>query len=337
VQLRLHQYDLQLRHTFAISRETIETQPTLIVELIDGDLHGFGEASANQFYQASVPEMIAALEAVRSLIEKTQWETPDQLWSMLAKSGLHTFPLCAVDEAAHDLWGKRHGKPVHVLWGLDANKRPLSNYTIGIDTIDVMLAKMKQYSDWPVFKIKLGTDRDLEIIRSLRESTEATFRVDANCGWTAARTLQLAPQLSELGVQFIEQPLPIEQLSEMEELLRECCLPIMADENCQVLSDVDRCFGKFTGINIKLVKCGGLTPARQMIHRARELGMQVMVGCMIESSIGIGAIAQLLPLLDYVDMDGAELLAEDVADGYQIVRGDCLLDDSPGCGATLRS
>jgi L-alanine-DL-glutamate epimerase-like enolase superfamily enzyme len=336
VQLRLHQFDLQLRHRFAISREAIETQPTLIVELVDGEFHGFGEASANRFYNASVPEMMSALENVRTLIEGTSWDTPDQLWSVLADQKLHTFPLCAVDEAAHDLWGKRHGKPVHALWGLDPIKRPVSNYTIGIDAIDVMIAKMQQFKEWPVFKIKLGTGRDLEIIKALRSHTEADFRVDANCGWTSQQTLQLAPQLKELGVQFIEQPLPIEQLSEMAALLSECCLPILADENCQVPEDVDTCAGKFSGINIKLVKCGGLTPALRMIQRARELDLQVMVGCMIESSIGIGSIAQLLPLLDYVDMDGAALLADDIATGYEIVRGDCQLDDSPGCGVALK-
>ena len=174
---------------------------------------------------------------------------------------------------------------------------------------------------WPVYKIKLGTDRDVAIVSELRKHTDAVFRVDANCAWNARETIENAPALKELGVEFIEQPLPADDWKGMEVVAHHCALPVMADESCQQESDVDRCALHFNGINIKLTKCGGLTPARRMIQKARILGLKVMVGCMTESSVGISAIAQLLPQLDYVDMDGAMLLKEDIASGVQITEG----------------
>jgi L-alanine-DL-glutamate epimerase-like enolase superfamily enzyme len=221
------------------------------------------------------------------------------------------------------------------LWGLSIDKTPASNYTIGIDTIDVMVAKLNEFPGWPIYKIKLGTDRDLEIVRELRKHTTATFRVDANCGWTADQAIAFAPELKQLGVEFIEQPLKADRWDDLRRVREQSVLPIIADESCIVESDVARCDGVFHGINIKLVKCGGLTPARRMIAEARRLGLSVMVGCMTESSVGISAIAQLLPLLDYVDMDGAVLLAEDIADGVRLDRGRCIYPDRPGSGVKL--
>ena len=175
----------------------------------------------------------------------------------------------------------------------------------------------------------------MEIVAQLREHTDARFRVDANCAWTAQQTIELSKPLSELGVEFIEQPLPADQIEQMEEVFDLSALPVIADENCLVLEDVDSCIGRFHGINIKLVKCGGLTPARKMIAQARQSELRVMVGCMTESTVGISAIAQLLPLLDYVDMDGAALLANDIASGCEIKQGVCYYPDVPGNGVTL--
>jgi L-alanine-DL-glutamate epimerase-like enolase superfamily enzyme len=198
-----------------------------------------------------------------------------------------------------------------------------------------MVAKLNEFPGWPIYKIKLGTDRDLEIVRELRKHAPATFRVDANCGWTAEQTIANAPELKQLGVEFIEQPLKADLWQEMERVKAKCVLPVIADESCIVESDVERCAGLFHGINIKLVKCGGLTPARRMISRARQLGLSVMVGCMTESSVGISAIAQLLPLLDYVDMDGAVLLAKDIASGVTVERGICRYPNENGSGVRL--
>jgi L-alanine-DL-glutamate epimerase-like enolase superfamily enzyme len=198
-----------------------------------------------------------------------------------------------------------------------------------------MVAKMNEFPGWPIYKIKLGTDHDLEIVRELRKHTQATFRVDANCGWSAEQAIRFAPELKKLGVEFIEQPLKADQWEDLKRVGQQSALPIIADESCIVEGDVKRCHGVFQGINIKLVKCGGLTPARRMIAEARKLGLSVMVGCMTESTVGISAIAQLLPLLDYVDMDGAVLLAEDVAEGVRLERGKCVYPDAPGHGLRL--
>jgi L-alanine-DL-glutamate epimerase-like enolase superfamily enzyme len=182
----------------------------------------------------------------------------------------------------------------------------------------------------------LGTPHDLEIVRELRKHTDAIFRVDANCAWTADEAIRNSPALKELGVEFIEQPLPPDRWDDMKRVYRESALPVIADESCQVEPDVERCLGHFHGINVKLVKCGGLTPARRMIQRAGQLGLKTMVGCMTESTVGISAIGQLLPLLDYVDMDGALLLARDIATGVRIERGRIHFPEENGCGVRLR-
>jgi L-alanine-DL-glutamate epimerase-like enolase superfamily enzyme len=336
MELRLHAFDLPLRHTFTISRESITSQPTLIVELIQDGVSGYGEATSNKYYGFTIERMARDLAALRPQLAGERIDDPATFWSQCQPAlNDDSFALCALDQAAHDLWGKLRGQPVWKLWGLSIEKVPASNYTIGIDAIEVMVAKMEEFAGWPIYKIKLGTDRDLEIVRELRRHTSAVFRVDANCGWTAQRAIEYAPKLKDLGVEFIEQPLPADRWDDLRQVGRQSALPIIADESCIVEGDVTRCAGVFHGINIKLVKCGGLTPARRMIAEARRLGLKVMVGCMTESTIGISAIAQLLPLLDYVDMDGAVLLAEDVAEGVRLDRGRCVYPEGPGHGLRL--
>jgi L-Ala-D/L-Glu epimerase len=337
MKLQLRPFSLPLRHTFTIARESHDVQPTLIVELEQDGLRGYGEATSNPYYGASIPEMTASLERVRPLLENFELGEPSELWNLLqTELGDQPFPLCAVDLAAYDLWGKLQGQPVYKLWGLSLEHLPLTDYTIGIDTIEKMVSKMQEFPHWPIYKIKLGTDHDIEIVRQLRKHTESIFRVDANCGWSAAETIANSHALAKLGVEFIEQPLPADQWEAMREVYAKSALPIMADESCIVESDVARCQGYFHGVNIKLVKCGGLTPARRMIDMAKLLGLKTMVGCMTESSVGISAIAQLLPLLDYVDMDGALLLAEDIATGVTIEQGRVSFPPEPGCGVHLR-
>ncbi|MDX1944124.1 MAG: dipeptide epimerase [Pirellulaceae bacterium] len=337
MRLQLHAFDLPLAHTFTISRESITSQPTLIVELSQDGQSGFGEATSNKYYGFTIERMAQDLAALRPLLERATLTDPAALWRQCQPAlAENPFALCALDQAAHDLWGKLRGQPVWKLWGLSTAHVPASDYTIGIDQIDVMVAKLNEFPGWPIYKIKLGTDRDLEIVRELRRHTEATFRVDANCGWSPEQAIAYAPELMSLGVEFIEQPLPADRWDDIRRVGQASCLPIIADESCIVESDVPRCFGAgFWGINIKLVKCGGMTPARRMIDQARRLGLSVMVGCMTESTVGISAIAQLLPLLDYVDMDGAVLLAKDIATGVRLDRGRCLYPDLPGCGLSL--
>ncbi len=336
MKLSTHTFDLPLRHTFTISRESTDVQPTLIVELNDGQHSGYGEATTNTYYGMSLEKMEQALESVREVVEAQQPLDPEQLWAEVS-GPLHDCPfaLCALDQAAYDLWGKQQGKPVHQLWDLDISQTPVSNFTIGIDSVDVMVSKLQEVPDWPIYKIKLGTPNDLEIIRQLRKHTSAVFRVDANCGWGVDETIRNSEELKSLNVEFIEQPLKADDWEGHKKVLASSALPIIADESCIHEADVAACHGHFHGVNIKLVKCGGLTPARRMIEVARELNLKVMVGCMTESTVGISAIAQLLPLLDYVDMDGAALIAEDIATGVVVERGICRYPDANGSGVKL--
>ncbi len=335
MKLELIPYNLHLKHTFTISRESHDVQPTLIVKLeLDGE-YGLGESTSNPYYGVTIPGMISAIEKKRSIIETWEFEDPIHFNAKL----LEWFPeqpfiRCALDMAAHDLFGKLEGQPLYKLWELDTQKMPLSNFTIGLDSVDVMRQKIKEMP-WPIYKVKLGTDNDLDIIKALRETTDAIFRIDANCAWDGDKTITLSHELKALGVEFIEQPMPAEDLHLMPEVYKNCALPVIADESCQVVSDVAKCAGKFHGINIKLTKCGGLTPALAMIKMADELGLKKMVGCMTESSVGISAIAHLLPLLDYVDMDGAILLKKDIADGVKLDFGKAIFPNRPGTGAEL--
>ena len=335
--LRLHQFDLPCRHPFTTSRGTTTVQRTLIVELEHRGIRGYGEAPESACYNATMEDISAVLEQARPRIEACTLDDPADFWEeMRSALGEMTFPQCALDVAAHDLWGKLLNRPVWKLWGLSLEDLPPSDYTIGMDTIGVMVEKMQEFPDFPVYKIKLGTPDDLAIVRALREHTHAPFRVDANGAWGVDETIHNAAGLKQLGVEFIEQPLPADNWDGMKKLYRESVLPVVADESCQTAPDVDRCAGCFHGVNIKLPKGGGLTPAKRMIARARELGLKVMVGCFTESTVGISAIAQLLPLLDYADMDGALLLAEDVATGVTIDQGRVKYPREDGCGVTLR-
>lgn len=336
MELILHVVPLRLRHTFTIAHGSHDLQHNLIVELRDGPHCGFGEASTVGFYHNSGHTMAASLERIRRQIEADRVDEPGAFWQRMAPLLRDdAFALCALDQAAHDLWGRRLGRPVWQLWGLDLDRLPRSDYTIGIAQVDEMVRKLREFPDFPIYKIKLGTPDDLSLVRALRAVTAATFRVDANCAWDAATTIRLAPTLRDLGVEFIEQPLPPEDDAGHCAVFAGSALPVIADESCQTEADIERCAGRFHGVNIKLTKCGGLTPARRMIARARELGLSVMVGCMTESTVGISAIGQLLPLLDYADMDGALLLADDVADGVRVgLDGRVHFPDLPGLGIT---
>ena len=339
--LRLHTFDLPLKHRFTISRGSVDVQSTFIVELEQDGRHGFGEATSNDYYGQTIEHLQSVLESLRqdlAALELSEARDPEAVWDHLhqdARLASEPFAHCALDQALWDLWGKLNDQPVWKLWGLDPQTAPSSNFTIGIDEPDVMVAKLQEEPGWPCYKIKLGTDHDVELVRRLREATDAVFRVDANCGWQPDQVVELARALKELNVEFIEQPLPADQWDAMSHIYQECPLPLAADESCQQPDDVARCQNHFHIVNIKLVKCGGLTPARRMIEQARKLGLQSMVGCMTESTIGIAAIAQLLPMLDYVDMDGANLLAKDIASGPQVIQGHCQFNDSPGAGVAL--
>ncbi|GGW30521.1 dipeptide epimerase [Arenibacter certesii] len=308
----------------------------MIISLeLDGKI-GYGEATANPYYGVTFETMQCEIEDIRQEIEQFNLQTPEAFHAFLSSKNLSNFAVCALDLAANDLYGKLMGKPLYQLWQTDNSTYPITNYTIGIGTIEKMVAKMKEVP-WPIYKIKLGTEHDVEIVRELRKHTDAIFRVDANCAWNADQTIEYAPQLKELGVEFLEQPLKAEDWVGMKKVLQHSVLPTIADESCIVEGDVEKCGSHFSGINIKLTKCGGLTPARRMITKAKSMGLKVMVGCMTESTVGISAIAQLIPQLDYVDMDGAMLLREDIADGVIIgEHGKVIFPSLGGSGITLR-
>jgi L-alanine-DL-glutamate epimerase-like enolase superfamily enzyme len=325
-------YNLRFKYPFTISRGTKTHQPTLIVCIEQFGLKGYGEAPAISYYGIPVEKMIADLELKKLLIEKFAFTEPSRFWHFLH----HLIPdnpflVCALDIAAWDLYGKLQKKPLYACWKLNISEGPITDYTIGIDTVEKMVKKM-QAKPWPIYKIKLGTPEDAIIIRALRKHTDAVLRVDANSGWNLQQALDLIPALNECGVEFIEQPLAKENLEGMRVLYEKSPIPLIADESCVFEQDVEKCQGLFHGVNIKLTKCSGLTPALRMIETARKLGMKVMAGSMNESSIGSAAIGHLLPLLDYVDMDGILLLDEDIASGLAIENGKVILSGKPGLG-----
>lgn len=336
MRLELKKFVLQLKHTFSISRESHDFQDTLIVSLTKDGKIGYGEATSNPYYRISVEHMIAEIEGIRNEIESFNFTGPEEFHRFLTQKGLGNFALCALDLAAHDLYGKLLERPLYDIWGTKPEHYPLTNYTIGIAEIDKMIAKIKE-RPWPIYKIKLGTDNDVNIVKELRNHTDAIFRIDANCAWTAEETINNAPQFRDLGVEFLEQPLRANDWEGMERVMHQSVLPVIADESCIVESDVEKCALHFNGINIKLTKCGGLTPALRMLKKAREMGLRTMVGCMTESTVGISAIAQLLPQLDYVDMDGPLLLKEDIANGVELIEGGKIIFPIlPGSGITLK-
>lgn len=336
MRLTFHTFDLQLKHTFTIAHDSRDIQQTLIVGLDDGEFSGLGEATANPYYGITIENMIAALQTVMPVIEAGNYGSAEELWA-LAHPFLkdNSFAQCALDEAAQDLFAHKRGLKLYESWGLSPDNIPMTNFTIGIDTVEKMVSKMKELP-WPIYKIKLGTNEDLRIVEELRKNTDAVFRVDANCGWTAEKTIELAPKLAALGVEFIEQPLPANDIEGMKKVFAQSSLPIIADESCIVESDVKRCHGLFHGINVKLTKCGGPTAALRMIAEAKGLGMKTMVGCMTETSVGISAIAHLLPLLDYVDMDGSLLIRNDPAAGVTFDYGKVIYAAGNGTGARLK-
>ena len=325
-------HNLKFRHPFTISKGTKTHQPTLIVELEHFGVKGYGEAPAITYYNITVEKMIEDLEKKKQVIEKFAFTEPDRYWHYLHHLlPQNPFLVCALDIAAWDMFGKLQNKKLYQLWMGDTSKNVLTDYTIGIDTIEKMVYKLKE-KPWPIYKVKVGTADDIGIVKALRENTDAILRVDANAGWDLETALKLIPDLKELGVEFVEQPLAKDNWEGMKILYKESELPLFADEACVFEQDVEKCKSHFHGINIKLTKCSGITPALRMIKKARQLDLKVMIGCMNESTVGSAAIAHLLPFIDYVDMDGPLLLEEDVATGIDYDMGKIIYSQQPGLG-----
>lgn len=332
MKVKYWQFNLPFKYPFTISKGTKTHQPTFVVELSLGPFTGYGEAPAITYYNIPVEKMIADLESKKAFVEKFALTDPERYWHYLH----HLFPnnaflVCALDMAAWDLWAKMKRQPLYQMWNTSPDTSPLTDYTIGIDTIEKMVAKMRE-KPWPIYKIKLGTAEDIAIMEALREHTASTFRVDANAGWTTEEALEKIPLLEKLGVELVEQPLAKDNWEGMKILYEKSSLPLFADESCVFERDVEECFEHFHGINIKLTKCSGITPARRMIARARQLNLKVMIGSMNESTIGSAAIAHLMPQVDFADADGPLLLNEDLATGLSFNNGKVSLSPSPGLG-----
>lgn len=327
--------NLPFRYPFTIARGTKTHQPVFVVELEFNGLKGYGEAPAITYYNIPAEQMAEDLEKKKLMAGKFALTDPERYGHFLH----HLFPknsflVCALDMAGWDLYGKLRKKPLYELFNADPARAPLTDYTIGIDTTEKMIEKIKE-KPWPIYKIKVGTEGDLERLYELRKHTDAVIRVDANSGWTLEEAMIKIPLFKEAGVELIEQPLHKDDWEGMKKLYATSPLPLIADESCVSENDVLKCAGHFHGINIKLTKCGGITPALKMIRKARELGLSVMIGCMNETTIGSAAIAHLSPLIDYMDADGPLLLAEDLATGLMYDYGKITLPQKPGLGIDL--
>jgi len=328
-------FDLQLRNPFGISRETRTVQRTFIVALSDGMHTGYGEATENAYYKVTAEKLLEGWEELRHFLEKLPPVEPSSVWTEILKiTGNCRFLTAAVDEALWDLYGKR--KRVHTknLLFPGHGPLPITSFTIGIDSPEIMQQKILE-NPWPVYKIKLGTDYDEEIVRALRQVTDRPFRVDANAAWSYEKARRMLPFLKEMGVELVEQPLPAAAYRDTERLKAVSPLPLIADEACVTEADLEPALQAYHGINVKLTKAGGITPALHMYRVARKKGVLRMIGCMTESTVGISAAAQLLPTVRYADLDGPLLITNDLAQGVKVLPDGYEFPETPGNGIVL--
>jgi L-Ala-D/L-Glu epimerase len=328
------------RHPFIIARGGTSEYRVVWVRLRDEDgLEGWGEAAPSKYYGETADTVLAALTVLRPVLESCDaWSIERTEAAVDAAIGRNGSAKAAVSAALHDLAGKRLGVPLWRMWGLDPARAPRSSFTIGIERdMGVVRSRVEEAAEYPVLKVKLGSDRDEEILRTVRGAApDKVLRVDANAAWTSKRALAMLPLLVEQGVEFLEQPLPAADIDGLRFVRENSPLPVVADESCLLARDIPRLAGVVDGVNIKLSKCGSLREALGMIATARAHHLLVMCGCMIETSLGITAAAHLAPLLDYVDLDGAALLREDPFVGATIAGGRTRLPDAPGLGVSRR-
>jgi L-alanine-DL-glutamate epimerase-like enolase superfamily enzyme len=335
-------FDLRLRVPFTISRGTQTVAENVRVCLTDGPYEGIGEAAPNEHYGELRDTVLAYLEHFRPILAELADPTSRNS-AAFPISALHTHmdqlarhnpaAKAAIDMAAYDLLGRRLNTPIYELLGLDPAAAPRTSFTIGIDTPDGMANKAIEASHYPILKVKVGTPHDganLEAIRRVR--ADAVIRVDANEAWTAKEAVERIKRLSVYDLELVEQPVESSDLEGLGMVKQHTSLPIFADESCIVPADIPRVAPYVDGINIKLMKCGGIYPALQMIQVARAHRLQIMMGCMIESSLAITAAAHLSPLIDYADLDGHLLIADDPFTGVRVTDGKLNLPDGPGLG-----
>ena len=335
--LRFAPYTLELKHAFGIAASTRTSTPAMLVEVDRDGVVGHGEAAMPPYLDESQATATAFFARARPLLAACvdPFQLEENLPAIDALAPGNTAAKAALDIALHDWIGKKFGAPWHRIWGLDPQKAPVTSFTIGIDTPEIVREKIREAAIYKIIKVKLGRspESDREMIDTIREVTATPITVDANQGWkNRDDALRMIEWLAPRGVVFIEQPMPKEQLGDTAWLRDKSPLPLIADESCQRLADVVRCAEAFHGINIKLMKCTGLREAHKMILLARALGLKIMLGCMTETSCAISAAAQLSPLVDWADLDGAVLIKNDCFDGATIVDGKIKLPDRPGIG-----
>jgi L-alanine-DL-glutamate epimerase-like enolase superfamily enzyme len=335
MKLRSYPYTLELRHAFTIATASRTTTPAVIVEIEHEGITGYGEAAMPPY----LGESQASAAAFLARVDLSRIADPFQLEEILpaidALAPGNTAAKAAVDIALHDWIGQKLGAPWYRIWGLDPAKAPVTSFTIGIDTPEIVRQKTREAAPYKIIKVKLGRDlaTDRQLIDAIRDVTATPITVDANQGWRdRSEALRMIEWLATRGVVFIEQPMPKEQIDDTAWLRERSPLPLIADESVQRLADVRRAAGVFDGINLKLMKCTGLREAHKMITLARALGLKVMLGCMTETSCAISAAAQLSPLVDWADLDGALLIKNDLFAGTTIVDGKITLPDRPGLG-----
>ncbi len=327
--------DLKLTTPFRISRGVQETSPNVIVEIVHHDYKGYGEASPTEYYGESPTSVLACIELFKGDLGDDPFALEDIMQRLNHTIGLNPSAKAAVDMALYDLIGKMLGVPLYKLLGLNATKTPYTSFTIGLDSPAQMAKKAAAAKKYPVLKVKLGTKHDIEIIKAIREVSNATIRVDANTAWTPKEAIKTINELAPYNIEFIEQPVPSHNLEGLKLIRDNVSVPIIADESCVTVEDIPRVADCVDGINIKLMKCGGIHHALKMIHVARAHHLSIMLGCMIESSLAITAAAHLTPLVDYADLDGNLLIENDPYLGVKVEDGKLILSDEAGLGVKV--
>ena len=331
---------LRTKHPFIIARGGSSEYRVVRVTVTDDDgLTGWGEAAPSRHYGETADTVVSVLPLLAQVLDGADGWSLEALEHAMARAiGFNASARAAVSAALHDLAAKRLGVPLHRMWGLDPSASPPTSFTISIAPDEATLRqRVREAAGYPVLKIKLGSAWDDRIMRIVREMEPGkVLRVDANAAWTPKHALRMIPLLHELGVEFVEQPLPGHDVEGLRFVRERSTLPIIADESCLVSTDIPALAGAVDGINIKLAKCGGLREALRMVATARAHGMSVMCGCMVESSLGITAAAHLAPLLDYADLDGAALVTNDPYVGATIDNGVLRMPEGSGLGVELR-
>ena len=335
LKLRFRPYTLELRHVFTLATSSRTTTPVVLTEIEYDGVIGYGEASMPPYLGESHETATAFL----SKLDLSGYKNPFELETILGHidriAPRNPAAKASVDIALHDLVGKLVNQPWYNIWGLDKNRTPMTSFTIGIDTLDMIRKKTLEAKEFNVLKVKLGRETDKEMIETIRSVTDKPLTADVNQGWKVKESaLDMVHWLKEKGVQFVEQPFPKDRIDDHAWLTERSPIPIIGDEAVQRLADVVKAKGVYTGINIKLMKSTGMREGYKMILLARALGMKVMLGCMTETSCAISAASHLSPLVDWADLDGALLISNDPYEGTRIVNGKVTLTDSPGIGLT---